>query len=320
MYIIRGINNMRPSLRGGVVTIGNFDGVHLGHQSIFQALHSLAAERGGAPTLVLTFKPHPQRLLNPGQAPECITGIRGKIRWIEKSGVDALFVLRFTRALAAYTPEQFVRRILVEGLGVRAVLVGENFCFGAGGKGRFGDLKRFGEQFGFSVHNQSLLQKDHHAVSSTRIRALVKKGQLSEVVQLLGRVFEVEARVVPGHKRGQVLGFPTANLRLTGLLYPPPGVYVVESLIDDRWLPAVANLGHNPTFGHAGLRLEVHILAEHGAHFSRDIYRQVLRVRFLHRLRDEMTFSDSTALKQQIAADVLQSQDFFAKRRVIAPQ
>ena len=313
---------MRPQLRGAVVTIGNFDGVHLGHQAMFQTLCQLAEALGGAPTLVLTFEPHPQKLLNPKQAPERMTGVRGKARWIEKKSVDALFVLRFTRKLAAYQPEQFVRQILVEGLAVRAVLVGNNFRFGAGGKGTFANLQTFGEQFGFHVYSQPLIKNDTQIISSTRIREGVKAGQFTDVARLLGREFEIEARVTPGHKRGQALGFPTANIALAGMLHPPPGVYIVEACVNDRWLPAVANLGHNPTFGHVDLRLEVHILAEYGAqfvqaqgsqaHFAQDIYRHVLRVRFLQHVRDEIKFSDQDALKQQIAEDVLQARVFFA--------
>ena len=323
MYIIRGINNMVPPLRGGVVTIGNFDGVHLGHQALFQALQQLANGLDNAPTLALSFEPHPRRLLNPEQAPERITSLRSKARWIKKSGINALFILHFTRELSAWQPEMFVRRILVEGLAAQAVMVGENFRFGAGGKGNFADLQALGQQLGFAVYAQPLLhtpaqntqKNDGPAVSSTRIRSFIKNGQFAEAEQLLGHAFEMEARVIQGQQRGQKMGFPTANIALTGMLHPPPGVYVVEGWVQGQWLPAVANLGYNPTFGNADMRLEVHILATRGARFSSDLYRQVIRVRFVQRLRDEITFANGDALKQQIAADVLQAQAVFAQRR-----
>ncbi|MBF0460498.1 MAG: bifunctional riboflavin kinase/FAD synthetase [Magnetococcales bacterium] len=309
MYIIRGIHHMPPPLRGAAVTIGNFDGVHLGHQALLQTLRQWAADLGGLPTLVVTFEPHPLKLLQHGEAPERITGMRSKARWIEHSGMDGLLVLRFTHQLAGLSPEQFVRSILVEGLAVRAILVGDNFRFGAGGQGDCTTLQTFGQQCGFAVCCQSLLRDDQQTVSSTRIREGVKAGRFAEVATLLGRDFEIEGRIAHGDGRGQTLGFPTANLALTDLLHPPPGVYIVEGWIRDRWLPAVANVGHNPTFGDHPLRLEVHLLADGG-----DFYHQVMRVRFLQRLRDERKFVDHHALKRQIEADVQQARDYFARR------
>jgi riboflavin kinase / FMN adenylyltransferase len=309
MYIIRGLKNIPPKYRGSVVTIGNFDGVHLGHQTIFSRLHALGVVHGGAPVMAITFEPHPQRLLSPKKAPVRITNVRGKARWMEVNGVDAMFILRFNRALAALDPETFVRTILVEGLGVREVLVGGNFCFGVRGSGRFEDLQRLGEQFGFGVHSQELYGSVGGSVSSTRIREAVGGGDFSLAKDLLGRPFEIESRVIGGKHRGRGLGFPTANFALAGLLHPPTGVYVVEGWIDGKWLPAVANVGRNPTFGDEGLHLEVHLLAPCG-----DIYRKVVRVQFLQRLREEIKFRDVEALKLQIARDVVEAKAFFAQR------
>ncbi|MBF0400659.1 MAG: bifunctional riboflavin kinase/FAD synthetase [Magnetococcales bacterium] len=310
MHIIRGIKNVPPQLRGAAVVIGNFDGVHRGHQALMHTLHQWATELGNLPTLVITFEPHPQKVLNHASAPERITGLRGKARWIEQGGVDGLLVLRFSHPLAALTPEQFVRQILVEALAVRAVLVGENFRFGAGGKGDCTTLCASGTALGFEVSCQSLLLDDNQVVSSTRIRELVKQGQLAAVEPLLGRPFEIEGRISHGEQRGRALGFPTANLCLADFLYPPPGVYIVESQIQGEWLPAVANLGRNPTFGSQQLHLEVHLLAACG-----DLYHQVMRVRFLQRLRDEKRFADGAALKRQIGLDVQQAEKFFDQRR-----
>ena len=305
---------MLPQFRGAVVTIGNFDGVHLGHQTILRATRQLAQTLGSLPTLALSFEPHPQQVLSPTKVPERITGLRGKARGIEQSGVDALVVLRFSRTLAALQPEQFVRRILVDGLAVRAVLVGDNFYFGAGGQGNLATLQRCGQQFGFGVHHHALASHDNHTVSSTRIRTLIKAGHLAVAAALLGRAYEVETRVIQGHQRGQAMGFPTANMALAGMVHPPPGVYIVELCLHEQWLPAVANLGHNPTFGGGALRLETHILADEGtglAHTPHILYHRVLRVRFLRHIRHEQTFPNSDALKRQIAADISQAKAFF---------
>ncbi|MBF0098478.1 MAG: riboflavin biosynthesis protein RibF [Magnetococcales bacterium] len=307
MHIIRGIQHLPPHLRGAAVVIGNFDGVHLGHQSLMQSLRHHANALGAIPTLVVTFAPHPQKLLNPDQPPERITPIRGKARWIAEQQIDGLLVLHFTRQLAALRPEAFVQQILVEGLGIRAVLVGKNFRFGACGEGHCSTLSELGQQHGFQVYCQTLLRDTETlTVSSTRIRELVKQCRFAEVIPLLGRPFEIEGRVNHGHKRGHSLGFPTANLMLADFLHPPPGVYIVEGEVEGQWLPAVANLGFNPTFGENRLRLEVHLLAPCG-----DLYRKLLRVRFLHRMRDEITFANSDDLKRQIANDVQEALRFF---------
>ncbi|MBF0453930.1 MAG: bifunctional riboflavin kinase/FAD synthetase [Magnetococcales bacterium] len=307
MYIIRGLKNIPSQYRGAVVTIGNFDGVHRGHQTLFSRLHTLAESQGGAPIMAITFEPHPQRLLNPQQAPVRITGVRGKARWMAEHGVDAMFILRFNQALAGLEPEDFVRQVLVDGLAVRQVLIGGNFRFGAKGAGRCQDLQRLGEQWGFAVECQTLFESQGGTISSTRIRQAVSQGSFDLAKQLLGRPFELEGRVIGGQRRGRGLGFPTANFALNGLLHPPSGVYVVEGWIDGQWLPAVANIGNNPTFGDEGMHLEVHLLAPCG-----DIYRRVVRIRFLKRLREEVKFQNVEALKAQISRDVQQAKAFFA--------
>ncbi len=311
MYIIRGIQHLPPHLRGAAVVIGNFDGVHLGHQSLMQSLRQRATELGNLPTLVITFAPHPQKLLNPEQPPERITNIRGKARWIAEQQIDGMLVIHFNRQLANLSPEEFVQQILVDGLGIRAVLVGKNFRFGSCGQGHCSTLANLGQHHGFHVYCQSLLHDpSERTVSSTRIRELVKQCHFSEVIPLLGRPFEIEGRITHGHKRGHSLGFPTANLVLADLLHPPPGVYIVEGQVNQQWLPAVANLGFNPTFGDNRLRLEVHLLAQCG-----NLYRQLLRVRFLKRIRDEITFANSADLQRQISCDVQEAQRFFQEMR-----
>ncbi len=211
--------------------------------------------------------------------------------------------------MAALTPDHFVKRILVDGLGIRDILVGGNFRFGVKGAGDCDTLILLGEEYGFGVHCQTLLQSTGDKVSSTRIRQAVAEGDFPLAETLLGRPFEIEERVMGGKRRGRGLGFPTANLALSGLLHPPSGVYVVEGWIDGEWLPAVANIGTNPTFGDEGLHLEVHMMRPCG-----NLYRRVVRIRFLKRLRQEVKFPDAEALKAQIAIDVDQAQDYFANR------
>lgn len=314
MYIIRGLKHVPAHFRGAVVTIGNFDGVHRGHQTLFARLQTLARDHGGAPVVAITFEPHPQKVLNPEKAPVRITNVRGKARWMAVHGVDAMFIIRFNHALAALSPEAFVQRYLVEGLGIKAVLIGGNFRFGVRGGGNCPFLDTLGREHGFAVHCQTLFETTGGTVSSTRVRQGVAKGDLSLAERLLGRPFEIEGRVIGGQHRGRGLGFPTANLVLAGLLHPPPGVYIVEGWIDDVWQPAVANIGRNPTFGDEGLHLEVHLLAPCG-----DIYRRVVRIRFWQRLREEKKFTDIEQLKQQITRDVEEAQRFFLRRsRVVS--
>ncbi|MBF0188616.1 MAG: bifunctional riboflavin kinase/FAD synthetase [Magnetococcales bacterium] len=308
MYIIRGSQNIPDSFRGGAVTIGNFDGVHCGHQAIFAALQE-RARLDDLPTVAITFEPHPRRLIRPNNPPVRITGVRGKARWMERYGVDAMFILRFSRTLASLDAESFVRRYLVEDLGVRVVRVGYNFRFGARGTGDIATLSAFGKRWGFEVHEQPPHVLAGDTVSSTRIREAIHACEFATAEQLLGRPFEIEGRVGSGQKRGRGLGFPTANLGLSGLLHPPSGVYVVEGWIGGEWVPAVANVGTNPTFGDEGLHLEAHMLAPCG-----DLYRKVLRIRFLAHLRSEVRFSGPDALIAQITEDVNQAKCFFASR------
>ncbi len=305
MRIMRGVHNLAEEFRGAVVTIGNFDGVHLGHQAVFLTLRELASHHD-AKAVVVTFEPHPQRLLSPAAGPPRIIGVRGKSRWMGRHGVDGMLVIRFTPEVAALRPDRFVDRFLVEALRAREVLVGFNFRFGAGGKGTFALLQELGARYGFGVHRQEACQIDGLTVSSTRVRAFVQAGDFARAARLLGRPFELESRVVHGRSRGRGLGFPTANFRLEGLLHPPPGVYVVQALVDGVWLPAVANLGDNPTFGGEGLRLEVHMLVPCG-----DLYQRVLRVRFCRWLRGEIRFPDAAALRERIARDVAEARAWF---------
>lgn len=308
MNIIRGLHNLPERFRNAVVAIGNFDGVHLGHQALFARLRELAAGHDGVPIMAVTFEPHPLSLLDPRRAPPRITGMRGKARWMEEAGLDAMFVLHFNRRLAGTEPETFVRGILVEGLGVREVVVGENFRFGSRGAGSFADLRRMGDQLGFGVQAHPLVFVGDQPISSTWVRREVESGDFGMAARLLDRPFEVEGRVVSGFQRGRDLGFPTANLALSGMLHPPVGVYVARACAGGCWMPSVVNIGRNPTFGDAEIHLETHVLTD----IPLNLYHQVLRVQFVKRLRAEMRFPHVSALREQIARDVASARDFFS--------
>ncbi|MGN7611170.1 riboflavin biosynthesis protein RibF [Magnetococcales bacterium HHB-1] len=312
MYIIRGQKNLLPRYRGAFATIGNFDGIHQGHQALFQQLIKKAQQQN-APALAITFEPHPVRILHPHRAPPRITSIRGKVRWMEKAGLDAMFILRFTKTLATFEPEHFIRKILVDTLAIRGILVGYDFRFGKQGQGNFDLLTRLGKQYDFTTAQFGPLYFDDQPFSSTRVRQAVQNGDFTRTEALLGRPFEIEGRVNTGFQRGRHLGFPTANLMLTGMLHPPAGVYVVEGYVDNRWLPGVANIGHNPTFGEdTDLNLETHFLEPCG-----EIYRRVLRIRFLKYLRREKKFPNPQSLQEQITRDVTSAKALFAQRHTL---
>nr|CRH04960.1 Riboflavin biosynthesis protein ribF [Includes: Riboflavin kinase; FMN adenylyltransferase] [Candidatus Magnetococcus massalia] len=305
MVIVRGLTNLPESLRGAVVTIGNFDGVHRGHQSLFERLQQLAQPLN-APTMAITFEPHPRRLLHPERPTPRITGVRGKARWMERAGLDGMFILHFTHQLQGLSAEGFVQQILVDGLQVQQILIGRNFRFGARGQGDFSTLEQMGQQHGFAVEASDLLQQDGGAISSTRVREAVSQCDFVKAKWLLGRHFEVEMRVSSGQKRGRGMGFPTANLPLRDRLHPPRGVYIVEGRVEGQWVPAVANIGINPTFGDEGLHMEVHMLSD-----CPDLYHRHLRVRFHAFVREEQKFASQEALIAQIGKDVAKAKQFF---------
>lgn len=311
MVIIRGYTNIVPRFTRAVVTIGNFDGVHRGHQGLFLRLQALSRRHHGAPQVAVTFEPHPRQFLADGSGLARITCLRAKVRLLGEMGVDALLVLRFNDDLAKLSAVDFVQHYLVEGLRVREVLVGENFRFGAGGGGNLEMLQRLGKGNGFGVHGQPLMCLGDTVISSSMVRAAVVRGDLGQAGAMLGRPFEIEGRVARGAMRGRRLGFPTANIRVGYTLSPPGGVWVVQGLVDGRWLGGVANLGVNPTFnmplGQDGVNLETHLFDYDG-----DLYRRWLRVRFLRFIRSERKFSGAVALTERISQDIREARDCLA--------
>ena len=294
-----------PQQRPQAVTIGNFDGVHLGHQAMLARLTARAASVGALPT-VLTFEPHPREIFTPDSAPTRLTSLREKLEILRGLGVAHVHVCRFTRPFAALSAEDFVRRILVEGLQARYVLVGDDFRFGARRAGDFALLKQLGEQHGFEAEALHTVEAAGQRASSTAVREALAAGDMATAAQMLGRPYSISGRVVGGDKLGRKIGYPTANIQLKHNRPPLTGIFAVrvQGLDQPDW-PGVASLGTRPTV-HANGRptLEVHLF-----NFDQSIYRRHLRVEFLHKLRDEAKFPSLEALIAQIDEDARQARE-----------
>ncbi len=298
MEIIIGIENIRREFRNPVLTLGNFDGVHLGHQKIFKAVKEEARKIDGE-AIVFTFDPHPLQVLAPQRCPPPITPFKKKLMLVENIGIDVIIVATFDLDLANIMPETFVKQILVDKIGAKKILVGYNYYFGKDRKGNVEMLIRLGQQFGFEVKVIEAVKVNDIPVSSSKIRKLIKGGEMLQAAQLLGRNYLLIGKVIWGTGRGKELGCPTANLEIPNSLYPKTGVYAVEAIVGNKTYPGVANVGYNPTFGQNPLTVEVHILD-----FARDIYGEEIQLIFFERIRDEETFEDPDSLVRQMRKDI----------------
>ncbi len=294
MQIFRHYEHLPAAARGAAVAIGNFDGVHRGHQALIAHTKTLGDKLG-----VLVFEPHPQEFFKPGGERFRLTPFRAKARLLEQFGADVLYALHFDAAMAALTAEDFIAKVLVEGLGVRHVVVGQDFQFGKGRGGNVDLLKARGKERGFAVSVfDPVGTADDPKISSTRIREALRDGKPDFAARLLGHWWTVEGRVQPGDQRGRTIGFPTANVSLEGYLEPALGVYAVRVEVGGKSHDGVANFGRRPTFDKKDVLLEVHLFD-----FADDIYGQQIVVSFVAYLRPEMKFSGLDALKAQIGAD-----------------
>jgi len=299
MEIIRELSEIKGKLKATCLTIGNFDGLHLGHQKLITRVRS-RAQAEDYTSMVVTFDPHPLRVLVGSKTPPFITLTRQKADLIAEMGIDYLFLIRFTKELAATEPEDFVRRYLVDGLAMKHLVIGYDYAFGKGRKGDYELLSRLGEQYGYTVERVEPVMVNDAVVSSTRIRDLVQGGHVWEVRPLLGRFYTVYGEVIQGRDRGaKLLGFPTANLKLTDELFPKTGVYAVLVKVDGKTLRAVANIGYNPTFGNDALSVEVHVLD-----FEGRLYGKTLKVMFVQRIRSEQKFDCVDSLRARIGEDI----------------
>lgn len=306
MRVVLGVPERAAS--STVLTIGNFDGLHLGHRKMLERLRERAAPLGLG-TSVLTFEPHPREVFSPDQAPPRLTSLREKLGLLDSCGVDTTYVCRFSRAFASIEAVAFIERVLVAGIGVRHLIIGDDFCFGKGRSGNIGLLQQEGLRCGFTVEALPTVEVVGERVSSSAVRDALAEGDLDHATCLLGRPYSISGRVVHGDKIGRSLGFPTANVQLKRKRLPLSGVYAVTvSGIDKRHLPGAASIGVRPTIA-AGLKpvLEVYLLD-----FDREIYGSHVTVHFLHKLRDEARYDSLEALKAQIAIDVDNTRNFFS--------
>ena len=300
------MQNLPAEPRGCVATIGNFDGVHLGHQAVLSQL-AMKGDMLALPAVVITFEPQPFEYFAPDKAPARLTRLREKVEALRCYSIQQLCVLRFNAKLAQMTAQDFIRQLLVDGLNVKYLVVGDDFRFGKDRQGDFAMLQEAGREYGFQVVNMHTFAIDEHRVSSTRIRNALQEGNLAMAEKLLGRPFRMSGRVAHGDKRGRKLGFPTANIYLHRYQTPLKGVFAVQLFgIAEEPVNGVANIGIRPTIGTEKVVLEVHLFD-----FAREIYGEHVQVYFLKKLRDESRFSDLSALQAQIDKDCQQARQFF---------
>lgn len=306
MELIRGLHNIQARHRGCVATIGNFDGVHLGHQAVLGQLAQKSAELK-LPTVVILFEPQPIEFFAPQRAPARLTRMREKIEALRRFAVDRVVCIRFDAAFARMPAAQFIDEVLVCKLGVRYLVVGDDFRFGHDRAGNYAMLQAAGQQHGFHVTHMHTFHIDGERVSSTRIRAALAGGDMATAEKLLGRAFRMSGRVAHGNKLGRQLGFPTANLFVHRKITPVHGIYVVELFgLDTEPWPGVASIGTRPTVDGTRCLLEVHLLD-----FNGEIYGRHVHVEFLKKLRDEERYASLELLRAQIARDVEQARACF---------
>ncbi len=311
MKIIQDIETIKEPFKSAVITIGNFDGVHIGHQALFHEVLEMADAMDGT-AIAMTFEPHPIRVITKNGHPPLITLVEQKTELIEKAGIDVLICIPFTMAFAAVSARAFVEDILVRRIGMKAIIVGQDYTFGNNREGNVDLLKRYADELGFEVIvadwiQSSTVNKDR--ISSTAIRRLVRDGQIVKAGKMLGRNYQIRGTVAHGRDRGgKLLGIPTANINLQDELCPKVGVYAVIVRYDGKRYPGVANIGYSPTFDDHVFTVEAHILD-----FQKDIYGQKIMVNFVERLRDEKKFSGISELIEQI------DQDIATAREILAP-
>jgi len=308
MRLIRGLHNLHHSQLGSALTIGNFDGLHRGHHAVLRHLHQRAAEQQLA-TTVMTFEPTAQEYFSPRTAPARLQRLRDKLAMLQELEVDQVHCLRFDQELAELSADAFVRQILVEGLDVRYLVVGDDFRFGKDRSGDFAFLQQAGQRCGFEVVSTRTFLEGEDRVSSTRIRQALAEGDLAMAEQLLGRPYRICGRVSPGQQRGRTIGFHTANVRLHRVVSPLKGVFAVRVYgLGAEPLNGVANVGTRPTVDGSYCVLEIHLFD-----FDSDIYGHYLDVEFCSKLREEKKFESFEVLRQQIEIDVEQARTFFSE-------
>ena len=313
MQLVRGLHNLRRVHRGCVATIGNFDGVHRGHQAVFRRLRAIGRELG-LPATVVTFEPQPMEFFLPEAAPARLTRFREKVAAMRQTGVERLLVLEFGPRLAAMSAETFVEDLLVDRLGVEHLFVGDDFRFGQGRRGDATLLREAGLRHGFGVDSLDTVAHEDARISSSRIRVALAEGDFATAAACLGRPYRICGRVVHGDKRGRGIGFPTANVDLHRRASPVRGVFAVQVHgIDPAALAGVANVGTRPTVdGGARDRLEVHLFE-----FARDVYGAHVEVEFVRKIREERKFPSFEELRRQIERDAAEAREILGAQNTM---
>ena len=310
MSIICNLNNIPKDIKNPVVTIGNFDGVHWAHQTIFKKVIERARDLHGT-SVVITFEPHPIKLMSPKKAKPLITLLEQKKELVISQGIDIFLVIEFTLEFAAISARDFVKDVLVDKLEIKEIVVGYDYAFGRNREGNIKVLREMGHLLNFNVQQVDPVYVGKVLVSSTSIRNLIMEGNISGAKKLLGRNYQIRGEVIRGRNRGgPLLGYPTANLKLTDELIPKEGVYIVSMDIGGKIYQGLTNIGYNPTFKDKTLSVETYVFD-----LSANILKQKIKVNFLSRLRDEITFASGKELSQQISKDVNQAREFFQKEK-----
>lgn len=310
MKVIQGLHNIQSPFKNAVVAIGNFDGVHLGHQAIFTMVREKAAEINGT-SVAVTFDPHPVKVLNHREPPPLITLLNQKLELIEKQNMDVTVCIPFNPEFAAISAPRFVEDILVKTIGMKGIVIGRDYVFGKNRQGNVDYLKSVSRELGFEVivpdwvaMNENLPER----ISSTRIREIIQKGDVAYAKNFLGRPYQLRGTVSTGRRRGgRQLGFPTANIQLEDELCPRQGVYAVTVELEQGTFMGVANIGYSPTFDDYLFTVEVHILD-----FNQELYEKRIRVNFISRIRDEIKFNSIDELAAQINRDIKTGRELLA--------
>lgn len=306
------IDQIASPLSNPVLTIGNFDGIHLGHQSLFQKVKERAKAIQGT-SMVITFHPHPAEILRPGKAPRQIVSDRTKVDLIFQNGIEVILSIPFTKEFSQISARSFIKDLLVDKIGMKEIIVGYDYTFGRKREGNIHLLKELGKETGFKVHIHPPVTAGTHLVSSTRVRELITSGAMEEAKLLLGRPFCLSGTIIPGKGIGRsLLGIPTANLNPQEKLNPQRGVYVVRAESPAGPLFGVTNVGFNPTFAGKFISIETYLFE-----FEGDLYGKEIKIFFLKRLRGERTFAGPEPLKAQIAKDIDQAKSWLLKKGLL---
>jgi riboflavin kinase/FMN adenylyltransferase len=310
MKIINRLENITQPFKNAVITIGNFDGVHIGHQALFHEVIEKADAIDGI-SIAMTFEPHPMRVLHKNSLPPLITVSEQKNELIERSGIEVLISIPFTREFASLSPEAFIKDLLIAKIGMRAIVVGKDYTFGKNRGGNLATLKSYASQLGYEVIVADWIKTEREIadrISSTKIRELIMAGDVEPACKMLGRHYQIRGLVVKGRDRGgKLLGIPTANINLQDELCPKTGIYAVTVEFHRKLYKGVANIGYSPTFNDNQFTVEVHLLS-----FSENIYGEKIRVNFIKRIRDEKKFAGIADLKEQIREDIETAQKILA--------